>query len=63
MRRCVLLRLEQDLKYREIASVMQISIDTVKAHLFQARQLLKDKLSRYFRDQDYEDHDQSGASA
>ena len=52
MRRCVRLRVEQDLKYREIAAVLGISIDTVKAHLFQARQLLKDKLSGHFLDQD-----------
>jgi RNA polymerase sigma-70 factor (ECF subfamily) len=53
MRRCVLLRLDRDLKYREIADVMQISIDTVKAHLFQARQQLKEKLSAYFADIDF----------
>jgi RNA polymerase sigma-70 factor, ECF subfamily len=45
MRRCVLLRVERDLKYREIAALMRISIETVKAHLFQARQRLKDELS------------------
>jgi RNA polymerase sigma-70 factor (ECF subfamily) len=44
MRRCLALRVEQDLKYREIASVMRLSIDTVKAHLFQARQRLKERL-------------------
>lgn len=44
MRRCVQLRIEQDLKYREIAVLLDVSIDTVKAHLFQARQLLKAKL-------------------
>src|SRR5262245_53172121 len=38
MRRCVELRVTQDLKYREIAVLMGVSIDTVKAHLFQARQ-------------------------
>jgi RNA polymerase sigma-70 factor (ECF subfamily) len=48
MRRCVQLRLDQDLKYREIADLLDISIDTVKAHLFQARQQLKEKLSDYF---------------
>ncbi len=50
MRRCVLLRLDQDLKYREIAELMKVSIDTVKAHLFQARQALKAKLGDYFDD-------------
>ena len=41
MRRCLFLRMAQGLKYREIAVVMKISIDTVKAHLHQARQRLK----------------------
>ena len=50
MRRCVLLRVDQDLKYREIADLMKVSIDTVKAHLFQARQALKSKLGDYFDD-------------
>lgn len=48
MRRCVELRVNQDLKYREIAVLMGVSIDTVKAHLFQARQLLKARLGPYF---------------
>jgi RNA polymerase sigma-70 factor (ECF subfamily) len=47
MRRCVILRIDQDLKYREIASLMRISIETVKAHLFQARQILKSRLEPY----------------
>jgi RNA polymerase sigma-70 factor (ECF subfamily) len=42
MRRCVLLRLDQELTYREIAVVLRLSVDTVKAHLFQARRRLKD---------------------
>lgn len=50
MRRCVLLRIDQDLRYREIAELMQVSIDTVKAHLYQARQHLKGKLGDYFGD-------------
>jgi RNA polymerase sigma-19 factor, ECF subfamily len=41
MRRCVYLRLYQDLKYREIAVLMDISIETVKAHLHQAQKRLK----------------------
>jgi RNA polymerase sigma factor (sigma-70 family) len=41
MRRCTYLRLYQDLKYREIAALMNISIETVKAHLHQAQQRLK----------------------
>jgi len=50
MRRCVELRVDEDLKYREIAERMGVSIDTVKAHLFQARQILKEKLGDYFED-------------
>jgi RNA polymerase sigma-70 factor, ECF subfamily len=53
MRRCVELRVYEDLKYREIADRMGISIETVKAHLFQARQILKGKLGDYFEDFDF----------
>jgi RNA polymerase sigma factor (sigma-70 family) len=45
MRKCVMLRIGQDLKYREIASVMQISIDTVKSQLGQAKVRLRARLS------------------
>ena len=48
MRRCVLLRVDGELKYREIAVLMQVSIETVKAHLFQARRQLKERLGVYF---------------
>lgn len=54
MRRCVILRIDGDYKYREIADLMQVSIETVKAHLFQARQQLKGKLAGYFDDPDLE---------
>lgn len=40
MRRCCILRYEEGLKYKEIADVMRISIETVKAHLHQARKRL-----------------------
>lgn len=50
MRRTVELRVHRDLKYREIAELMRISIETVKAHLFQARQILRSKLAGYFDD-------------
>lgn len=46
MRRCFVLRFHQELQYREIASVMQISIQTVKSHLHQARERLKATLAR-----------------
>ena len=48
-RRCVEMLLGQELKYREIAVAMLIETDTVKAHLFHARQKLREKLSPYFR--------------
>lgn len=48
MRRCVLLRIEQNLKYREIAAVMQISIDSVKSQISHARGRLERELGRYF---------------
>jgi RNA polymerase sigma-70 factor (ECF subfamily) len=49
MRRCMLLRVVQDLKYREIAAILRISIDTVKSQLFQARQRLKETLEEVER--------------
>jgi RNA polymerase sigma-70 factor (ECF subfamily) len=48
MRRCMTLRVYQDLSYREIAELMEVSIDTVKAHLFQARKKLREKLQDAF---------------
>ena len=51
MRRCLLLRVDQDLKYREIAELLRISIETVKAHLFQARQLLRIRLGAEFAEE------------
>ena len=50
MRRCMRLRVEQDLKYREIAVALRLSPETVKAHLFQARKRLQEMLGPYFRD-------------
>jgi RNA polymerase sigma-70 factor (ECF subfamily) len=44
MRRCVVLRLDRDLKYREIAALMQISVNTVKSQLGQAKVRLEEKL-------------------
>jgi RNA polymerase sigma-70 factor (ECF subfamily) len=52
MRNCLILRVYHDLKYREIAMAMRISIETVKAHLFQARQRIKESLGDYFQDPD-----------
>ena len=44
MRECVLLRLNHGLRYREIAALTGVSIETVKAQLFQARRQLRDPL-------------------
>lgn len=55
MRRCVELRLYQEMMYREIAEILQISIETVKAHLHQAKSHLKSKLGDYFTKLDFED--------
>jgi RNA polymerase sigma-70 factor (ECF subfamily) len=48
MRRCLVLRVYQDLTYEEIAFVLHVSIDTVKAHLFQARRQLRTTVASYF---------------
>ena len=45
MRACFQLRYGQGRKYEEIAVLMNVSIDTVKAHLHQAKQRLKIDLS------------------
>lgn len=45
MRACFELRYGQGRKYEEIAVLMNVSIDTVKAHLHQAKQKLKIELS------------------
>lgn len=50
MRKCMVLRVEQDLTYREVAVVLRLSPETVKAHLFQARRRLQETLGPYFRD-------------
>lgn len=44
MRRVCELRFVQDRKYQEIADLLGVSIDTVKAHLHQARKRLTEKL-------------------
>ena len=47
MRKCLTLRIYHELSYREIATVMKLKINTVKAHLFQAKEKLRDKLEVY----------------
>ena len=53
MRKCVLLRVYQDRSYREIAEFQEVSIETVKAHLFQARKKLKEMLQTDFDQIDF----------
>ena len=53
MRQAVFLRVTRDMKYREIADVMHVSIETVKAHLYQARQHLRNRLADYFTDSEF----------
>lgn len=44
MRRCLLLHAVQGYKYREIATLLQVSIQTVKSHIHQGRRRLRDAL-------------------
>lgn len=48
MQRCILLYVHQDRKYHEIAALMNLSINTVKAHIHQARKRLKQALGERF---------------
>jgi len=50
MRRCVRLRVFQDLDYEEIAEALQISPSTVKVQLFKARKRLQIELEDSFTD-------------
>ncbi len=54
MRRCLWLRTEQQLKYREIAKILQISIQTVKSTLFKARERLKRDLAPHYPEIEFE---------
>ena len=48
MKRCVQLRINKGLSIAEIAEVMRISANTVKAHLHQARTVLKEDVGELF---------------
>jgi len=45
MRRCLVLRIYHELSYQEVAAMLQLSVETVKAHLYQARGKLKQRLN------------------
>ena len=50
MRRCAQLRVVHDLSYAEIATLMDLSVNTVKAHLHQTQKALRSQLSSYFEE-------------
>lgn len=50
IRDCVVLRLRDELPYRAIGAILHVTEATVKTHMFQARQRLKEMLGRHFRD-------------
>jgi RNA polymerase sigma-70 factor (ECF subfamily) len=52
-RRCTLLYVNSDLKYHQIADLLGISLNTVKAHLHKAKGDLRRKLGRYFGEIDF----------
>lgn len=52
MRRTVELRLERDFKYREIARIMGVSVQTIKSQLFQARSRLRQILGDGYEETD-----------
>jgi len=49
IRDCVILRLRDELSYRAIAAILHISEETVKTHMFQARNVLRAKLREAFQ--------------
>jgi RNA polymerase sigma-70 factor, ECF subfamily len=49
MRQCAKLRLFSDLRYREIADVTGIGLNSVRSQLFEARKRLKPILDEYFQ--------------
>ena len=51
MRRCLLLRIDQGMKYREIAEVLGVAINTVKSLLHEGKKRLRDSLGDRFPDE------------
>ena len=50
MRHCAQLRVVHEMSYAEIAALLGISVNTVKAHLHQAQKALRAQLSSYFEE-------------
>ncbi|HEX4962973.1 MAG TPA: sigma-70 family RNA polymerase sigma factor [Thermoanaerobaculia bacterium] len=48
MRKCLVLRVDHEMKYKEIAAVLRLSPETVKVHLAHARRRLQEELGPYF---------------
>ena len=46
MRQCMMLRIDQELSYHEIAEIMDVSIQTVRKQLFEGRERLKNQVMR-----------------
>ncbi len=53
MQECIRLRVYHDCSYKEIAAFMDLSIETVKAHLFKARGKLRKTLQSSFGNVDF----------
>jgi RNA polymerase sigma-70 factor (ECF subfamily) len=48
MRKCLILRVDHEMAYKEIAVVLRLSPETVKVHLARARRRLQEELGPYF---------------
>ncbi|MFY9824646.1 MAG: sigma-70 family RNA polymerase sigma factor [Thermoanaerobaculia bacterium] len=48
MRKCLVLRVDHEMAYKEIAVVLRVSPETVKVHLARARRRLQEELGPYF---------------
>jgi RNA polymerase sigma-70 factor (ECF subfamily) len=48
MRKCLVLRVDHEMRYKEIAVVLRLSPETVKVHLAHARRRLQEELGPYF---------------